>query len=72
MRASVLQYLLKAGVGSHGDALKLERDFALQSKGMVCLSEHANDRLSGPGSHTLPQKWSLAGEEQSSTTISAC
>ena len=72
MRAIVLQNLLKAGVGSHGDALKLERDFALQCKGMVCLSEHANARLCGPGSHTLPQKWSLAGEEQSCSMTSAC
>ncbi|CAL5223984.1 g6596 [Coccomyxa viridis] len=50
----------KAGVGIHGDAQKLMRDFGLHSEGLVDLSEEANLRLCHPTSGRLPEKWSLA------------
>jgi hypothetical protein len=35
----------KAGVGIHGDSLKLERDYGIKMKGLIDLSEVANSRL---------------------------
>lgn len=40
-----LQAVLKVGVGAHGDALKVCRDFGFEMQGVVCLSEYANARL---------------------------
>lgn len=55
----LVQELVKAGVGITQDALKLERDYNIQVKGLCCLSDEANKRLaSSPQSFT---KWSLAG-----------
>lgn len=52
--------LLKVGVGAHGDALKMERDFSLTMRGVVDLSEYANARLCGGDEGSCaPQKWSL-------------
>jgi hypothetical protein len=51
---------MQVGVGIHGDALKMQRDWVLQPGGVVDLSEAAQDRgiFNGePGA-----KWSLAGE----------
>lgn len=36
------------GVGIHGDALKILRDFGIEMQGIVCLSEYANARLVAP------------------------
>jgi hypothetical protein len=53
--------LLKVGVGAHGDALKVQRDFGLVMAGVLDLSEYANARLCGAGAGAAPpQKWSLA------------
>ena len=57
-----MQDIRKAGVGVHGDAQKLMRDFGLQCEGLVDLSEEANLRLCDPASGRLPEKWSLASE----------
>ena len=57
-----MQDIRKAGVGIHGDAQKLMRDFGLHSEGLVDLSEEANLRLCHPTSGRLPEKWSLASE----------
>ena len=38
------QEVLKVGVGSHGDAMKLRRDHGLELGGVVCLSDLANQR----------------------------
>jgi hypothetical protein len=53
--------LLKVGVGAHGDALKIGRDYpGLEMRGVLDLSEFANARLcsDAPGG-PAPQKWSL-------------
>lgn len=39
------QAVSKVGVGAHGDALKVCRDFGFEMRGVVCLSDYANDRL---------------------------
>ena len=57
-----MQDIGKAGVGIHGDAQKLMRDFGLQCEGLVDLSEEANLRLCHPASGRPPEKWSLASE----------
>lgn len=49
------------GVGAHGDALKMQRDFGFQMEGVLDLSDFANRRLCSAG--MAPQKWSLAGEQ---------
>lgn len=50
---------MKAGVGIHQDALKLERDYKVHVKGLCCLSDEANKRLAS--SQQSSSKWSLAG-----------
>lgn len=56
------QDILKAGVGIHGDAIKLATDYGIEVKGLVCLAEQANMRLKGPGGDRIvPQGWSLKG-----------
>ena len=47
----------KAGVGIHNDSLKLARDFGIEMKGLVDLSELSNKAQL---SVAQPQKWSLA------------
>lgn len=49
----------KAGVGIHGDSLKLARDFGIQMQGLMHLSSMANERLCNPEAGILPQKWSM-------------
>ena len=50
---------LKVGVGAHGDALKIGRDFGLDMEGVLDLgSELSNQRLCCGGQ--APQRWSLA------------
>ncbi|KAG7673346.1 hypothetical protein Ndes2526B_g03214 [Nannochloris sp. 'desiccata'] len=64
----------KAGIGIHGDSLKVERDYGIKMKGLIDLSEAANARLcpSSSSSSSLPsstkgvvpvvqapQKWSM-------------
>ncbi|KAL4437530.1 hypothetical protein ABPG77_003519 [Micractinium sp. CCAP 211/92] len=46
--------VLKVGVGAHGDALKVCRDFGFEMQGVLCLSEYANARLVSPASHGAP------------------
>ena len=36
------------GVGIHGDLLKVQRDFGIEMRGTLCLSECANARLVAP------------------------
>ena len=50
----------QVGVGIHGDALKMQRDWGLQPDGVVDLSEAAKDR--GVFNGEPGAKWSLAGE----------
>jgi hypothetical protein len=50
----------QVGVGIHGDALKMQRDWGLQLGGVVDLSEAAQDR--GVCNGEPGAKWSLAGE----------
>jgi hypothetical protein len=56
--------VLKAGIGIHGDSLKLERDYGIKMKGLIDLSEAANARLcffsSTAKGVQAPQKWSMA------------
>jgi hypothetical protein len=47
------------GVGIHGDALKMQRDWGLEPHGVVDLSEAAQDR--GVFNGEPGAKWSLAG-----------
>jgi len=51
--------VLKAGIGIHGDSLKLERDYGIKMKGLIDLSEAANARLC-PSSSSMPKKWSMS------------
>lgn len=53
------QDIVKVGVGAHGDALKVQRDFGFEMGGVLELSEFANARLCTDG--VPPIKWSLAG-----------
>lgn len=57
-----VQIVKKIGIGISGDAHKLQRDFGVQSAGLVCLSEEANARLCNWTNGRMPQKWSLAGQ----------
>lgn len=54
--------IFKAGVGAHGDALKIGRDYGFAMEGTVDLSEFANTRL-GEGAGG-PKKWSLTALTQ--------
>jgi hypothetical protein len=56
---AVLQEILKVGVGIVGDAQKLMRDFGLDARGLVDLSDEANVRLDAI---LVNRRWSLAGE----------
>ena len=50
----------QVGVGIHGDALKMQRDWGLEPHGVVDLSETAQDR--GVFNGEPGAKWSLAGK----------
>ena len=56
----------KVGVGIHNDFLKLRRDYGLECKGSLCLSEVANPRLCSVENSRTPQNWSLAGTVKTS------